>query len=133
MHELSIATELLRQLEALAVEHNVERIESVTVRAGVMRQVVPEALEMAFCVVTQGTCAEGATLTLERVPLAAQCRECGFRFAPEMGAFCCPRCRRADVDILEGDDIILVSVTCQQEEGTASHEDQRCPECPGSK
>ncbi len=43
MHEMSRAVELVRQLEALAADHRVERIEEVTVRTGVMLQVVPEA------------------------------------------------------------------------------------------
>ena len=44
------------------------------------------------------------------------CRQCGLRFAPEQDDFRCTRCGEADVDMVEGNDIVLTSVTCSQEE-----------------
>ena len=122
MHEMSIAIELVRQLEALADEHGVESIDAVTVAAGVFRGVVPEALNMAFEAAAAGTRAEGAELTLEVILPVALCRACGHRFEPEQNDFRCTRCRQADVDLVEGNDILLKSVTCSTEEETAGHE-----------
>jgi len=123
VHEMTIAVALMQQLEAIAAEHKVERIDGVTVRAGVFRQVVPEALELAFEAVAKGTCAEGAELTFEIVPPVARCRRCGHRFQPGFDCFLCERCGEADVELLEGDDIILASVTCEQADGVPTHED----------
>ena len=120
---MSIAIELMRQLESLAAENEVDRIEEITVAGGVMRQVVPEALEIAFAAISEGTCAEGATLHLEITPIAAECRACGCRFKPDIDAFLCPQCHAADAHIVEGDDIILKSITCEQKDGALSHED----------
>jgi hydrogenase nickel incorporation protein HypA/HybF len=122
MHEMSIAVELVRQLEALADEHGVASIDAVTVAAGVFRGVVPAALDMAFEAAAEGTRAEGAELTLETVSPVALCRACGHRFEPEQNDFRCTRCRQADVELVEGNDIILASVTCSTAEETASHE-----------
>ena len=123
MHEMSIAVALMEQLEALAAEHAVERVEALTVRAGVLRQIVPEAFEAAFEAVAQGTCAEGARLVLEVVPPVARCRQCGLRFQPQLDSFLCARCRQADVELLEGNDIVLTSVVCEQQEGVSPDED----------
>lgn len=125
MHEMTIAVELMRQLEALAAEHGVERIEEVNVAAGAMRQVVPDALELAFEILAEDTCAAGTRLNLEVTPVIARCRQCGYRFEPELDMFLCARCNQADVEIVEGDDIILTSVTCQQQDGARCDEDQR--------
>jgi len=122
VHEMSIAVELVRQLEGVAVEHGVERIEALTVAVGVFRGVVPEALDMAFEAVAAGTCAEGARVTVEAVPAVAVCRQCGLRFEPEQHDFRCTRCHEADVDMVEGNDIILKSVTGTQKE-TDDHEE----------
>ena len=123
MHEMSIAVELMRQLEGIAAENEVDRIEEITVTTGAMRQVVPEALALAFAAVSEGTCAQGATLYLEVAPMVAECRACSCRFEPELDVFLCPQCHAADANIVEGDDIILKSITCEREDGVSLHED----------
>ncbi|MBN1943514.1 MAG: hydrogenase maturation nickel metallochaperone HypA [Phycisphaerae bacterium] len=110
MHEMSIAVELLTRLEELAVEHDLTRVHALTVRAGVLRGIVPEALDMAFAEAAGGTLAEGAKLTLQITPARARCRLCGERFAPTVDSFLCPRCNQADVEIIEGNEILLLSL-----------------------
>lgn len=123
MHEMSIAVELVRQLEDLAGEHRLERIEVVWLAAGEMRGLVPEAMCSAFQYAAEGTCAEGAVLDLEIVPAVAECRKCGHRFRPAIDSFFCVRCEEADVTLIEGDDILLTSISCQQTDGDGSDED----------
>jgi len=123
MHEMSIAVELVRQLEGIALEHGVERVEGLTVAAGVFRGVVPEALDMAFEAAAAGTCAEGARVTLEVVPAVGLCRGCAHRFEPQQDDFRCPACGEADVDLVEGNDIILKSVTCNERESEGDEEE----------
>lgn len=130
MHEMSIAWELLSQLESIAAENAVERIESVSVAAGVLRGVVPEAMQMAFAEASKGTCAEDARLLLEIVPAEARCRLCEARFTPKPDSYLCERCGQADVELVAGDDIVLTSITCQQSEGGKGDEDQRRDQCP---
>ena len=74
MHELSIADAILQ----IALAHAGERrIETIEVKVGHLRQVVPDALAFAFTLVSEGTPAEGAELQLEVVPAAGRCRACG--------------------------------------------------------
>ena len=75
MHELSIADAIVR----IACAHaGGRRIETVEVKVGHLRQVVPDALAFAFTLVAEGTDAEGAELVMEEVPAAGICRACGF-------------------------------------------------------
>lgn len=117
MHEMSIAVELMGQLEAVAAANGIARIEKVAVSAGVMRGIVPEAMELAFEVVSAGTCAAGAVLELEIVPARARCRRCGSSFGVKIDNFACPDCNHADVELVEGNDIILASVSGEGPEG----------------
>lgn len=117
MHEMSIATELLGQVLAAVAPHGPARVRRLDVRIGVMRLVSPEAMELAWRQVCAGTPADGAELHLSEVPLCVGCRNCGRRYRPEITDFLCPGCRQADVDILEGNDIILDSVACDSPEG----------------
>jgi hydrogenase nickel incorporation protein HypA/HybF len=123
MHEMSIAVELLAQVEALADEHAAERVEALEVTAGALRAIVPEALDLAWQELARGTVAEGSALTLQVVAPLARCRGCGHEFAPEPDACLCEQCGVADVDILEGNDIFLTSVTFTETDGDARSED----------
>ena len=118
MHEMSIAMGLLGTVQAVATEHAATRVSRVEVALGVMQLVVPEALQMAFEAACEGTPVEGAELALEEVPIRARCLSCGHEFTASVEAFACPSCDQADVDIIEGNDIILTSVTCETEENT---------------
>ena len=120
MHEMSIAEGLLRSVLDAVAAHGDVRVEQVELAVGVMRLVVPEALELAWSVLAEGTPAAGAKLTITEVPLKARCRQCAREFGPEIDNYLCPACGHADVDILEGDDIFLTSVVCLSEQETNS-------------
>ncbi len=113
MHEMTIAVELLRELESLVKTNNVKRVTEFTVSAGQLRGIVPEALDIAFASLAEGTFAAGAKLNLEFVPTIAQCQQCNNTFQPGEDYYLCPKCNKADVEIIEGNDIILKSVTCE--------------------
>lgn len=110
MHELSIAEQVLACALETAAQHGAERISSLTVRAGAMQNIVTESLEMAFQAVAEGTIAEGAELLLEHVPVTARCRRCGLEFGVEDAIFVCPTCGIADVEMLTGGELLLMSL-----------------------
>jgi len=113
MHEMSIAVELLRELESLVKTNNVKCVTEFTVSAGRLRGIVPEALDIAFESLSEDTCAAGAKLNIEFVPTIAQCKQCNNRFEPGDDYYLCPKCNKADVEIIEGNDIILKTVVCE--------------------
>jgi hydrogenase nickel incorporation protein HypA/HybF len=107
---MAIATELMSRLEEILRAHDLRSFSAIRVQAGAMRGVVPEALEIAFAAVSADTPAEGATLELTVSPATARCRHCGEEFAPTTDNFLCPACRRADAEVLSGNEIILIGV-----------------------
>ncbi|HUU85815.1 MAG TPA: hydrogenase maturation nickel metallochaperone HypA [Phycisphaerae bacterium] len=112
MHELSIAEGLIDRVSAAARGHCASRVTEVTVSVGVMRLVVPEALQIAFGAVAEGTMAEGAELQIVEQTAKAVCNRCGGAFEPDIGCYLCPSCGLADVRITAGNEIILESVVC---------------------
>ncbi len=110
---MSIALSLVEQLQRLAAEHQAVRITEVEVRCGVLRQVAPAALELAFTAATAETVAAGANLKVIEEGLVARCRACGTEFATEIDDYSCPTCQQADVEFVAGHDIVLTAVVCE--------------------
>lgn len=85
MHEMSLTAGLLSIIRQEMEKHGAELLVSVRVRHGVLANVVPEAMSMAFEVQTLGTDFEGAVLELVEEPLKLACGSCGMEFMPDSG------------------------------------------------
>lgn len=121
MHEMAIAVEIVDCLLNVAEQHKATRIGEVEVEIGRMRQVVPEALEMAFSAAVAGTLAEGATLKLREIAVTAVCNDCGTAYSPDIDvSFVCPSCGHANPGITAGDDIVVRNITCDVDEGVST-------------
>lgn len=116
MHEMSIAVEIVRQAEEVARHHAATRISEIELEVGALRQVVPQALQLAFGSAAEGTLAESAKLTIIEERVIAVCRNCECLFCPEIHDFTCIRCGVADARIVAGNDIILKTVICEAPE-----------------
>ena len=116
MHEFSIAEALLQAALEVAETQGGLPVERVCVHIGRLRQVLPEALTFAFDALTTGTLAQGATLIWEEIPPRVRCHACQAIFQPEEDWFwTCPRCGVAGGEVLEGDELVLQSVTVKMQ------------------
>lgn len=113
MHEMSVALHLLEQIESIADDHGATSVEEIELSVGLLQAVVPEALELAFGAVAEGTIAEGAKLTINEAQAEALCGACGQAFTPDIGRYVCPACGAADARITQGNEILLISLECQ--------------------
>jgi hydrogenase nickel incorporation protein HypA/HybF len=90
MHEVSLMQSVLEIAEEQARGQGATRIHAITLRIGRLAGVEPEALSLAFEVVTQGTPAEGASLEVETVEVVCRCPACEEEFTPPDFIFRCP-------------------------------------------
>jgi hydrogenase nickel incorporation protein HypA/HybF len=111
MHEFSIASALMQQVLEAAKKNKIDRVQEVEIEVGALQLVVPEALEVAFEALAKDTPIQGARLVQKEKPILARCRGCDKAFSPELGLFTCPQCGKADVEIVAGRDIILLSLS----------------------
>ena len=112
MHEMSLAVDLMRQIDGIIEQNGVSKVHKVVLHVGVQKLVVPEAMQEAFRAITEGTRAEGALLELIEIPALVQCRVCMHQYEPKIDDYRCPVCSEADVTFLRGNDIILASMEC---------------------
>jgi hydrogenase nickel incorporation protein HypA/HybF len=102
MHELSIATAILNT----AVKHADGRpVEVVAVRAGRLRQVVPDSLRFYWEIVARDTVCARARLALTEVEPRLRCAGCGHAWEPVDPIFWCPECASDRVEITAGEEL----------------------------
>ena len=113
MHELSVASAIVATAEKHAEGSPVS---VVRVRAGRLRQVVPESLEFYWDIVTRGTVCDGARLELEVVPAVLACGACGDEWSLETPSFRCPACGEMDVAVVSGEELLVESIEIEEKE-----------------
>jgi hydrogenase nickel incorporation protein HypA/HybF len=113
VHEMSIAGAVVDT----AVKHAAgRRVTVVTVRAGVVRQVVPDSLQFYFGFMTRGTVCEGARLDLEVVPARLRC--CGREWEIAWPDFRCEACGGA-ASVIAGNELEVESIEVEEAACTA--------------
>lgn len=96
MHELGIATEILRAVRTELAARGGGCLESVTVAIGELSAVEPALLVYAWQAVTVGSEQEGAQLVVEWVRAVQTCEACGEVADRQPGSWLrlCPFCER---------------------------------------
>ena len=107
MHELSIVANLYEILEEKAREQKAKKITLVKLQIGILSGVVPEFLRTAFDIYKKDTLASEAKLEITEVPLKIRCKSCRAESTFEEMAFICGKCGSADIEILDGTELIL--------------------------
>ena len=97
MHELSIAQELIRIVIDEQKRHQFKSVEIIKIKAGGLSGIAPHALEFAFGVLSEGTCAEKAQLDIESEKIKSSCRKCGHSADNPNIFSTCPLCHSLDV------------------------------------
>src|SRR5690349_1201328 len=92
MHELSIASYLLQEVEGQAQQHGARRIHAINLVVGTRSGVVEDSLRFSFDMLAEGTLAEGAQINTRPAPMRFHCGRCDDEYTPAEIDFCCPRC-----------------------------------------
>ena len=86
------------------------RVTGVSLRIGRLAGVEVSALRFAWQVLTAGTPAEGAVMTVEEIPIRARCSYCESEFNPDPDDFTCPLCEGNEIQLLGGRELDLKSI-----------------------
>ncbi len=116
MHEASLVQSLLEQVAGLMREHGAPRVQKIQVCIGEFSGVEPELFRSAYELLVENSFARGAELHLQTVPLRARCRDCGIEFSVQQFCFQCPTCSSRSVQTIQGEDLLLESVTLEADD-----------------
>lgn len=111
MHEAGIMATVIEMAIDSARREGASKIHRLTVRIGRLAGVEPEALSLAFTVLTADTIAEGAVLEIEPVEVVCHCPACQTDFVPSSGyIYFCPQCGRPSGEVRQGRELELASL-----------------------
>lgn len=120
MHELSLCSGLLHQVQRVAAAHGAQRVAAITLRIGPLSGVEPTLLQQAFAQARAGTVAASARLAIEAAPVRVHCLECGHDSDAAPNRLLCDACGGWRTRLLSGAEILLVSVELGQVSETAA-------------
>lgn len=112
MHELGVIIEIVKQVELIARENEVEKIESLVLQIGELSSMVPHYMKKLYPAAVEGTLLENSSLEIEIIPGNGLCRECGqvFNLIKDKGA--CPGCRSKSFELLSGKEFMIKEIVC---------------------
>jgi hydrogenase nickel incorporation protein HypA/HybF len=117
MHELSLCQAIADTAQQRAAGRPVRQ---VNVRIGHLRQVVPDSLTFAWDLLIEGTDLAGSTLEVDHVPAVVVCGGCGESTTLEWPVLACGQCASHDVQLISGDELLLVSLELAPSPGRVS-------------
>ena len=114
MHEFSVVTSLLETVQAEARQHGASRVLGIDLVIGERASIMDESLFMYFDMLAPGTLAEGATLTMKRVPSEFNCLECGQTYLAGID-WHCPHCGGLGRISEKGSEFYIDSIEIEKE------------------
>ena len=110
MHELSLATSLVEQVENILKERDFRKVITVSVSMGKFSGVERESFEFCFPLVCEGTLVEGAKLEVVEVPVTLECQSCSKKTVIEEPVLVCGSCGSSSVQIVAGREFVISSL-----------------------
>ena len=107
MHELALAQAIAETVRRRA---DGRRVQTVIVRVGYLRQVVPSSLAFSWEVLIAGTELEDADLEIEHIPATVSCSSCLASSWLTQPIVCCPLCGTSDVELLSGEELLVATL-----------------------
>jgi len=110
MHEYSVVQALLEQIEDIAQQNEATKVSKIIVKIGVMSGIEAHLLEIAFNTFKEKTICDGAEFVMNIQPLKIRCNSCLSESELEKIHYCCPECGSTDVEVIDGEDMFLMSL-----------------------
>jgi hydrogenase nickel incorporation protein HypA/HybF len=123
MHELSIVSSVLEQLDELKKQHGGERFTKVGLRVGELAGVDVDCLRFGFECVVQDTEWASLALEIEQVARRQRCPRCNHEFKAEnwaagdlpMPFTACPECGEVGTETIAGEELQIAYLEVEDE------------------
>lgn len=111
MHELGVVFHCIKQVNEIATENKVKKVNSVTVEIGEVSTVVPYLFEDCWnWAVKKETVLKDAKIIIEKIDAVTHCEDCGKNYPTVQHGKICPHCKSENTFLLYGNDILIKQI-----------------------
>ena len=118
MHELGVVFQVIKQVEAVAADNDVEQVTAVVLELGEVSTVIPEYLTDCWkWAIKRTRVLQSAELRIEPIEAVTQCRGCGRTYPTVRYGRTCPLCGSEDTYLLQGNEFIIKQIEAAAPDG----------------
>ena len=111
MHELGVVFHCIKQINGIAEENNVKKINSVTMQIGEVSTVIPHYFEDCWnWAIKKERVLENSKLIIEIIDAVTHCENCGKDYPTVAHGKICPHCGGANTFLLQGNEILIKQI-----------------------
>ena len=111
MHELGVVFHCIKQINEIAAENNVKKINSVTIQIGEVSTVIPYYFEDCWnWAIKKEPVLEGSKLIIETVDAVTHCEDCLKDYPTVQHGKICPHCGSENTFLLQGNEIYIKQI-----------------------
>ena len=110
MHELGVTQSILSIALQNAEKVNAKKITSINLQIGQLASLVDDSINFYWDIISEGTIAQGARLSIIRIPVRMRCFDCGNEFTPGDESFDCPKCASVRIQVIDGEELKIESI-----------------------
>jgi hydrogenase nickel incorporation protein HypA/HybF len=111
MHELGVVFHCIKQVNEIATENNVKKVNSVTIQLGEVSTVIPYYFEDCWnWAVKRETVLKDAKLIIEKIDAVTHCEHCGKDYPTVAHGKTCPYCGSGETFLLTGNEILIKQI-----------------------
>jgi hydrogenase nickel incorporation protein HypA/HybF len=112
IHELAVTESLLKIVLKHAEENGANRVLSIQLQVGELRDLTEEWMQRYFDYLSEGTPAEGGKILMTRIPVAFRCEACAHTFSADIrqSNLLCPACGHERCELIAGNEFLIESI-----------------------
>ena len=113
MHELGILSAMVKTIEGICKEQEIEKVDKLVLQVGELSGALPHYIEACYPAAVYKTFMEDTELEMEIVEGIARCEDCKEEFNAMANDLRCPKCGGIHLTALSGRDLIIKEIICQ--------------------
>ena len=110
MHELALTRGVIDIVESEQKRQGFERVLEISLRIGEFSGIVPECIREFFPIAAADSPAKDASLTIETIPAAFLCLDCGHEGPADRKNACCMHCGSTAIKMTAGREFYVESI-----------------------
>lgn len=111
MHELGVVFHCIKEVNKIAAENGVSRVNSVTVEIGEVSTVLPDLFEDCWnWAVKKETVLKDAKVIIETLPAVTHCENCLKNYPTVQYGKTCPYCGSGETFLLTGNELSIKQI-----------------------